>query len=85
VKKFGFAREILREELDSVSGLQEYAIEKLGHLALTEQDEIKASACETLRIYNVDLVKPNIKQAAKSAMNAASCRCFLKPSGIECH
>ena len=81
VNGIGFATEAFREEPDNVSGLQEYAIEKLRYLALTEQDEIKSSACESLWIYTVDLVKPNIKRDAENAMHVANCRCNKKADG----
>jgi hypothetical protein len=85
VNKIGFATEVFREEPDNVSGLQEYAVKKLRYLALTEHDEIKSSACESLWFYTLELVKPNIKQDARNALDAADCRCTKKPDGnVEC-
>jgi len=75
VNKIAFATEVSWQEPTGVPGLEEYAIEKLRYLALTEQDEIKSSACGSLWLYTVDRVKLNIKRDAKDAMDAAQCRC----------
>jgi len=85
VNKIAFATEVFGQEPVGFPGLEEYAIEKLKHLALTEEDEIKSSACESLWIYTVDLVKANIKQDAAHAMDAAYCQCSKKADGnVEC-
>lgn len=85
VNKIAFAAEALQEFV-GIPGIEEYTIGKLRHLALTEQDEIKSSACKSLWIYTMDLVKPNIKSAAMTAMKAANCECNKKlPHGnVEC-
>lgn len=81
VNKIAFATEVSVQEPVGTPGLEEYAIGKLKHLALTEQDEIKSSACGSLWIYTVDLVKPNINRDAKNAMHVANCRCNKKADG----
>ncbi len=84
VNKIAFATEALQEPV-GIPGIEEYAIGKLRHLAVTEKDEIKSSACESLWIYTVDLVKPTIKQYANNAMHAANCHCTKKPDGnVKC-
>lgn len=84
MNKIAFATEVSQEPVIS-PGLEEYAIEKLKHLALTEQDEIKSTACESLWVYTVDLVGPDIKQHAVIAMHDANCQCYKKSDGnVEC-
>lgn len=85
LNEIGFATEVFREEHDRVPGLQEYSVEKLRRLALTEHGEVKSSACRSLWIYTVDLVRPNIKRDAEEAMHAANCCCTKKADGnVEC-
>ena len=85
VNKIAFATEVSWQEPVGTPGLEEYAIDKLRHLALTEQDEIKSAACESLWLYTVDLVKSNIKRDAENAMHVANCRCTTEAHGkTEC-
>ena len=85
LNEIGFATEVFREELDQVPGLQEYSVEKLRRLAQTEHGEVKSSACKSLWIYTVDLVRPVVKRDAEDAMHAASCCCTKKADGnVEC-
>jgi hypothetical protein len=78
-----FASQILSGVPDQ--GLQGYTVEKLRHLALTEQGEVKASACTLLWIYAVDRIDVRICQDAGRALKEANCRCSTKPdNNVEC-
>src|SRR5579863_3127425 len=72
--EIGFATEVFREEPDQIPGLQAYAVQKQRHLALTEHDDVKSSACFALWIYSVDKVQAAIHRDAEDAMQAANCR-----------
>jgi hypothetical protein len=63
-------------------GIQDYVIEKLRHLALTELSEIKISACQQLWIYTQDRIDDRLRQKAQDSLNAASCVCGPKPAGV---
>lgn len=62
-------------------GFQGYVIEKLGHLALTESSDVKASACKQLWIYTQDRVESSLGRQAQDSLQAAGCDCRLKPDG----
>jgi len=60
-------------------GIQDYVIEKLRHLALTEVSEIKISACQQLWIYTQDRIDDRLRERAQDSLDAASCICGPKP------
>lgn len=62
-------------------GIQDYVIEKLSHLALTEFSDIKSSACQLLWIYTQDRIDSRLRQKAQYSLVAANCKCRLKPDG----
>jgi len=83
VNEIAFASEIGWGVPDE--GLQSYVVEKLRHLALTEQGDIKSSACKLLWIYTVDRIAPSIRKEADDAVHTSNCSCATKPDGnVEC-
>jgi hypothetical protein len=62
-------------------GIQDYVIEKLGQLALTEVSEIKSSACQSLWVYTQDRIDDRLRLKAQDSLNAASCICRPKSNG----
>ena len=62
-------------------GIQDYVIEKLRHLALTEVSEIKNSACQQLWIDTQERTDDRLRQKAQGSLDAASCVCREKPAG----
>jgi hypothetical protein len=79
VNEIAFATQLGWEPTEP--GLATYAIQKLRHLAQTEQDEIKSSACETLWIYTVDRIDQSLRRSASDSMHASNCQCVTKPDG----
>lgn len=62
-------------------GIEDYVIEKLSHLALTELSDVKSSACELLWIYSRDRIASRVRQEAQESLGAANCNCRLQPDG----
>jgi hypothetical protein len=83
VDEYGFAGEIQRGVPDQ--GLQGYVVEKLRHLATTEQGTVKSESCKLLWIYSVDRIAPAIRRDANNALHAAGCQCDTRSDGnVEC-
>jgi hypothetical protein len=74
-----FASEIIWGVPDQ--GIQDYVIDRLGHLASTESPEIKSSACVQLWIYTRDRIGTDSNRRAQSLLETASCHCRLKEDG----
>jgi hypothetical protein len=83
VNENGFAGQIEWGVPDQ--GLQDYVVQKLKHLTLTEHGTVKASACKLLWIYTVDRISPEIQQDAAHGLHDADCRYATRPDGnVEC-
>jgi hypothetical protein len=79
VNERDFAAEIDSVPMGQDEALQIYVIEKIGRLALTEQGDVKSSACELLWIFTQDRVRGKTVRAAADALHKASCDCAMKP------
>lgn len=82
IDEIGFASQVAWGVPDD--GLQEYVIEKLRQLALTEYGDVKASACKQLWVYTKDSTGVRLNQIADRALQEADCRCSSTRHNVEC-
>jgi len=82
VNDHDFARGILRDPWRP--GLEEYAVDQLEHLALTETPEVRQAACQMLWGHSRPGPKERLWTRAEEALQSARCKCEMTPSRIVC-